>query len=167
LRLVPVHIVEQELTVPVTGFFSFETPKPSYIGIIIGIIIIFSGIIYFLYLKKSKLSEISLLILKKIHETEPYLKENPTESQVIQAEKAYTIIMKEYKNLDEKQKSLIYGKIIEFHKKILFSKINRGLEKLNEKQGEQRQELLNDLKKIYSSLPDNLKKQVKSQELLR
>ncbi len=113
ILLIPVSIAEQE-SIPATGYFVLDLEQSNYLGMIIGGAVLLSLIIYFVYLKKKKLS-VSLIKMKsQLKKAEDLLKK----SELQQVKEIYREIMQEYNELTEKEKQTIYPKIEKLLNKI-------------------------------------------------
>jgi len=102
-------INKQEESSKITGYFLLANNlgKREYIGILIGIVLFIALLIYFLYLRKNKHSELFFELSRKIEEAKKFLKKGNIE----QVKEIYSSIKKDYGTLNEKEKSKIYRKI--------------------------------------------------------
>jgi hypothetical protein len=160
IKTIPMLMIEENQTAGITGFFSWTdiANNRNYIGVSIGVLIIIFLIIYFLYIKK-KVSDNFLEAIKKINEAERLVSQgNPGG-----AEKIYDSILSDYKNLSDKEKTRVYPEISSLSAKIKFCYVERGLEKIKDKRGEEALLLLKEIEKIYSDLPQESKQKLSFQ----
>ncbi len=150
---------EEEIESKITGYYLLDLAKRSYIGILIGIVLIIALLGYFVYSKKNKNLKF-LPINKKIRTALELLKKR----EIKQVREIYSSIKEDYKNLEKKEKQKVYGKIEFLRNKILVFNIKRSLEHLETQKDK---ELFDILEKNYNKLPDKFKKEILNFEKIK
>ncbi|MEM0465074.1 MAG: hypothetical protein QXW97_00030 [Candidatus Pacearchaeota archaeon] len=138
----------------ITGYFIFIKDNQSYLGIILGVILVLILFFYLIYSKKVSFSDYFIKINKDLQEVLEFV----NKKNIKDAEKRYKDLKSYYKFLSKKEKKKIYPKIIKIHDKILLTKLE---EVLKEFENNKSKDAFLSSQKIYDSLSEKSKKHIR------
>src|SRR3989344_5048525 len=145
----------------ITGYSIYQGDSLRYGGLILGVLVILTLLIYFIKLRKRKLSVRALDLKSKISNLNSHLDKGDLAS----AKELYSSLRLNYASLGVKERSLFKKEMDELRLLIVSGDIKKAIDSLEESFDNT---LYHKLIQVYSTLPNNLKNEFKDKvELLK
>lgn len=137
----------------ITGFFLFDSDNLGYGGLGFGVLVLAFLLVYFVFLRKGKISEGGTELDKLIDSLEGSLKSR----NIDEAKETYSKARRIYKDLPRKEKGRFHKELEGVHELILGLEIEEEIKKISETKDKSGLEKID---KLYSQLSDESKKKI-------